>query len=207
MILEEKVSELESMVQKLAYIQMNTQMSIEKLTVEMRDFKTHTQRAIDRMEKDTKEMKRDMSRQWAKTVKKLGTLVEDIVAPSIKFIAEKYFGCNNLIDFGVRRWKVKPEKPSQGREFDVIAVYESKIIVNETKSNPCDISEVDKFINLIKNEIFEYFPEYKDKKVIPVFSSLYVPEHIKRYLIKNKVYAIGMKEDTMDLLTPELLNE
>ncbi len=233
MILEEKVSELEEMLQKLAYMQMNTQMNIDKLSREMKknidslsremktnigslsqeikEFKNHTQHTVDRLEeklkKDTEEMKKEMNRQWEKMVKKLGTLVEDIVAPSITYIGEKYFNCNEPLDFGVRRWKVKPGDPSQGREFDVIAVYKDKIIVNETKSNPCDISEVNKFINLIKDEIFEYFPEYKDKEVIPVFASLYIPEHIKTYLTQNRIYAIGMKEDTMDILNSELLQE
>ena len=56
----------------------------------------------------------------------------------------------------------------------------------------------------VVEDIFDYFPEYKGKKIIPVFSSLYLSEDIVKYLSKNKVYAMAMNEDTMDILNPDL---
>jgi len=51
-------------------------------------------------------------------------------------------------------------------------------------------------------EFFSYFPEYKGMKLIPVFSSLYLSDSVVTYLSKNKIYAMAMKGDTMDILTP-----
>jgi hypothetical protein len=42
--------------------------------------------------------------------------------------------------------------------------------------------------------------------VIPVFSSLYIPEDSVRFLTKNRIFALAMKDDNMDLLNPDLLN-
>jgi len=213
MIVEERVDRLENLMahSQLLFQGFVVEMREFKKEVrkEMKDFKSHTEATIDRLserlEKDRKDLNHKMNVQWEKMVKKLGTVVEDIVAPNIRGIAEKYFGCKESLDFGVRRWKVKPANPSQGREFDVVAVYADKVIVNETKSNPCDMDEIKKFVNLVRNEFFEYFPEYDGKEVVPIFASLYIPEHIVTYLTKNKIYAMGMKEDTMDLLNYESL--
>ena len=175
---------------------------------EMKDFKTHTQSSLDRLtqqlEKDTKEMKEEINNQWEKLIKKQGTLVEDMVIPNIEFIGKKYFNCLQLLDIAVRRKKVKPSNPAQEREFDVIAVYPDKVIVNETKSNPKPELAVE-FIDFIKSgEFFEYFPEYAGKELIPVFASFHIPENVLKKLSKNKIYAMGIKEDTMDILNPNI---
>jgi hypothetical protein len=75
------------------------------------------------------------------------------------------------------------------------------VIINETKSTP-RIDYINDFIDVLK-EITDYFPEYRDKQIIPIFSSLYLPEDIVDYLTRNKIYAMGMNDDTMDLLNFE----
>ncbi|MBI3593100.1 MAG: hypothetical protein HY099_06445, partial [Nitrospirae bacterium] len=53
------------------------------------------------------------------------------------------------------------------------------------------------------NEFYDYFPEYKGKKLIPIFASLYLQDDVVKYLTKNGIYAMAIKEDTMDLLNYE----
>ncbi len=75
---------------------------------------------------------------------------------------------------------------------------------NETKASPKQ-DYIDKFITFIKdNTIYEYFPEFKGKKIIPLFASLNIPEHTLKYLTENNIYAMAMKDDIMDILNPEL---
>ncbi len=40
---------------------------------------------------------------------------------------------------------------------------------------------------------------------MPVFASLYMGDDIVSYLTKNKIYAMAIKEDTMDILNFEVL--
>jgi len=132
-------------------------------------------------------------------------LVEDIVAPNIAGIAERYFGCEKLEDFMIRRRKRSVKDENKVREFDVIALWDDKVIINETKSTP-RMDYINEFIDVLK-EITDYFPEYKDKEIIPIFSSLYLSDEVVAYLTKKKIYAMAMKDDTMDLLNFEKIKK
>ena len=128
--------------------------------------------------------------------------MEDMVAPNIDCIAKKYFNLEKG-KVSVRTKAYHSEDNSKRREFDVVAVYKDKVILNETKSNPK--SEYAKeFAEFIKSkEFFKYFPEYKEKELIPIFASVYVSEDIVKYLSKQKIYVMGLGEDTMVLLNPK----
>jgi len=222
---EERVDRLESltaqtqlMLQSLSFEVSRTQINLNSLSREMKDFKSEMKDFKDEM-KDFKDEMKDfkthtqlsfdrMNKKWEKLVKKQGTLVEDMVDPNIKYIAEKYFNCKKFEcnSFAIRVEKQHSKITGKTKEFDVIAVYPDKIVVNETKSNPRPELAVE-FIDFIKNgDFFEYFPEYADKELIPVFASFHIPENVLKKLSKNKIYAMGIKEDTMDILNPDFLN-
>jgi len=193
----QRVDRLEQVMIELAEQSKITQREVARLSTEMLEFKEEMRAFKEEM----REFKREMNKRWGELANKMGTLVEDIVAPNISGIAREYFGCKDLDFFGVRIRKKNTKDASKVREFDVIAVCDDKVIINETKSNP-KIEYINEFINVLK-EIYDYFPEYRGKKVIPIFSSLYIPEDLVTYLTKNRIYAMAMKDDTMDLLNFE----
>ncbi len=100
--------------------------------------------------------------------------------------------------FGIRIRKLIGDDLSHQREFDVVAVSEKKFYINETKSRP-RTEDVRDFVSVLE-ELPDYFPECRGRKVIPVFSSLYIPEEIVIHLSRNGICAMAMREDTMDLL-------
>ena len=205
--LEEKVDWLESLfgqfMSQTNYAIRRMERGIENLQEEMRgfkeemrDFKNEMNGFRDRMESEVKRS----NKQLGDIANKMGTIVEDIVAPAIPKIAKELFGCEVIEDFGVRRYKTKVNDRSSRREFDVIAVCQDKVILNETKSTPRS-SYIEDFIEFLNNkEFFDYFPEYKDKEVIPIFSSLYLPEDVVTRLSKNGIYAMGMSDSVMEIL-------
>ncbi len=163
---------------------------------EMKDFKNEMNGFKDRMESEVKRI----NKQWGDIANKMGTIVEDIVAPAIPRIAKEFFGCEVIEDFMVRRYKTKINDRSSRREFDVIAVCQDKVILNETKSTPRS-SYIEDFIEFLNNkEFFDYFPEYKEKEIIPIFSSLYLPADVVTRLSKNGIYAMGMSDEVMEIL-------
>ncbi len=117
----------------------------------------------------------------------------------MKNIAKKYFGCVD-VDMEAVRFKKRSIKTKQHREFDYILICNDILLINETKSNPR--SEYAKeFVDFIKSgEIWDYFEEYKDKKLIPIFSTLHLPNNVLSYLTSNNIYAVAMKGDEMDVL-------
>ncbi len=199
----EKLSYLEETMAQLAYSQLKTEMSLQTLSREMREFKNDMLMFKDEMGeyKDwSKKQLVTMNRQWGDLANKMGTLVEDVVAPNIPRIAQTYFGCDDLDYFAVRVRKKSRKGDRQKREFDVIAACDGVFILNETKSSP-ETRDVDKLAAFIEsNELFDYFPEYEGCKVYPVFSSLYMDNSLIAYLTRKKIYALTLKDDTMDIV-------
>ena len=87
-------------------------------------------------------------------------------------------------------------------EFDVILVCQDYLFINQTKSKP-EPKDVKEFIEKQLEKIFEYFPEYEGKTVIPTFASLSLPENVTKLLTRKKIYAMTAKGDTMDLVNYE----
>jgi gas vesicle protein len=243
--LAERVSFLEDLMQRVAYTQMQANMSIDQLSKEMREFKDEMHDFKDEMRdfknemlefkdemRDFKDEMREfkdemldfkdemrefkdemseykdwskeqitrMNRQWGDLANKLGTVVEDIVAPNIPGIAKRYFGCDELDYIAIRVKKRSIADRSRRREFDAIAACEGIFIVNETKSSP-ETRDIDQFAEFIgSKELFDYFPEYRECRICPVFSSLYMDEAFVAYLSRKGIYALAMKNDTMDIL-------
>lgn len=173
---------------------MNTDVALRRLEASLEEFKN-----------EINEDRKRMSRMWGELANKMGTLVEDIVAPNIPGIAKRYFEAEELDIFAVRVRKRNVKDRSKVREFDVIAIWDDKVIINETKSTP-RMDYINDFIDVLK-EITDYFPENEGKKIIPIFSSLYLSKEIVEYLTKKKVYAMAMKDDTMDLLNFEKIKK
>ncbi|MBF0592335.1 MAG: hypothetical protein HQL02_09630 [Nitrospirae bacterium] len=95
---------------------------------------------------------------------------------------------------------------SKLRDFDCIAICEDCIIVSDTKTTP-SADKVDRFIEVLK-EIFDYFPEAEGKRLIPIFSSLYLSKDLVTYLTRQNIYALAMGSSTMELLNrQELINK
>lgn len=189
---------LEEYIKNVGNAQMQTEREMRGFKDEMRDFKDEMREFKDEMRED----RRNMNKKWGEIVNKMGTLVEDIVAPNIPRIAREYFKCEDMEFFGLRVTKRNSKDKSKSREFDIIAVCGDTVIINETKSSP-RVDYINEFQEILK-EVCEYFPEYKGKKIVPIFSSLYIPENVVTYLTKVKIYAMAMKDDVMDLLNPHI---
>jgi hypothetical protein len=161
-----------------------------------------------RAEKDRQRAEEDRkawNKKWGDLANKLGTVVEDIVAPNLPRIAREDFGCDEPDDFIIRRWVRNKRDRSRRREFDLIAVCGDKVILNETKSNPA-IEYIDAFVEVLP-ELVDYCPEYRGKTLVPVFSSLYLGEDVVNYLTKRGIYAMAMGDETMDLVNVERMAE
>ncbi len=152
---------------------------------------------MDGSDKRFKEEHKYWNKRWGDLARTLGRIAEDIVAPNIPRLAKHHFGCVKLDDFMVRR-KHWHSTISKQREFDVIAVCDNKVIINETKST-AKIDYINDFVDMLA-EFTGYFPEYEGKTIIPIFASLHHRSEIVKYLSKKNIYAMAMGTETMELL-------
>jgi Sec-independent protein translocase protein TatA len=151
-----------------------------------------------KLEQEREKERREMNKKWGELANKMGTLVEDIIAPNIQRLACELFDVGDLVDFSEFRSITHPTDKSRFKDFDALFIGSRGIILNETASTVRQ-SYIDEFIAFIPT-VFEYLPEHKGKRVIPVFSSLYIPEQFVRYLTANKIYAMAMGDETMEIL-------
>ncbi|MCD6505042.1 hypothetical protein J7M22_00325 [Candidatus Poribacteria bacterium] len=180
--LQERVDRLEIALERLSGEVEETSRSVRQLSLEMRLFKE------------------EMNKRWGDLANRLGTLVEDIVAPALPQVIKRRLGLE-LDDIMIRR---KRRKGELREEFDVIGIAGDVIFVAEVKSQ-FKADHVDRFSEKLRR-FRELFPEYEDKRLIGVIASLYLDEGVIRYATAKGYYAMGMKGDYMDFLNAEELS-
>ena len=214
--LDHRVGYLEDVMAQLAHEHVKTEIELRNLSKEMYDFKNEMKDFKDEM-KDFKDEMRDfkdemkqsnqeMNKRWGDLANKMGTIVEDIVAPNLPRVGREDFGLGDEPDdFMIHRHKRKVHDFSKRREFDALAIYSDAVIVNETKSSP-NVEKVDGFKKML-SELLEYYPEFEGKKIIPIFSSLSLSKEIINYLSRQKIYGLAMNEDTMVIVNKDEIED
>ncbi len=168
-----------------------------ELKSEMKEFK-------DELKQDSKKFRSDMNQQWGNLANKMGTLVEDIIAPAVRPAILKYF--KEEITYFALNVNKKSKKLNLRGEFDVIAISEENVYLVEVKSRP-RISYLNDFVENIET-FKKLFPEYHDKAVIPIFASLHFDEPITKLATTKKIYLLAYHEwDYMDIINYQFINE
>ena len=155
--------------------------------------------AIEELKAEGARDRKEMNRRWGKLANKMGTVVQDIVAPSLRRIARDELGCGDERIFSVTMSRVRSDDPHRRQEFDALYVGTRAVLLNETKSTA--LSEYAKdFVEFLKGGEFAlYFPEYRELPLVAVFSSLRLPDDVITYLTRNGIYAVSMGEETMQV--------
>ena len=197
---EERVDNLETI---LARFMANTDESISRTNQSV----ARTEESIARLERivevqaqEAARERREMNKRWGELANKMGTVVEDIVAPSIRRLAREVFACGDLVRFTTRQTVTRSDDRSRTREFDALYVGTRAVLLNETKSSPRS-EDARAFVEFLRNREFAlYFPEYGRLPIVPAFSSLSIPEDMVTYLTRRGIYAVAMGDEAMQVL-------
>lgn len=185
--LKQEDDELREYMKELSYQAMRTDMAINRLSEEMRDFKDETRRDRQRMNK-----------QWGDLANRLGTLVEDIVAPSLPRVAADHFGCDAPELFVVR---VVRRMGGETREYDAVIVCPDLVLINETKPR-LQATHIDELLDKLA-ELPRFYPDYRDKRMAGMLASLYPDPSIVNRATRKGVLVMGMGDEAMQLLNPD----
>ena len=141
---------------------------------------------------------RQMNIKWGEIAKKLGTITEDLVAPSIPRIVKEAFGLE-VVDLMIRRKK----KLADGRtkEYDAVAVAGEYVFVDSTRST-LDCDSVTEFVEDIQ-KFREFFPEYAKNKIVGILASLHVNEGILAYAGKMGFVVLSVGDEIMEVKNPK----
>ena len=146
---------------------------------------------------EMRQSKRDLDKKWGDLANKMGTIIEDLVAPNLRRLAREHFRLEPVEDFMIRRSRRQPNRPEVGSEFDALVVGHEAVILGEAKSSP-SLEYADAFADKVR-VFFDFFPEYRGKRLIAVFGSWAIPDPVVERLTGLGIYALRMGEDTMEL--------
>jgi hypothetical protein len=193
--LHERVSRLETLLGEFI---VHTDMALTRLENEMQDFKDEMKEFKDRVDKSISESERDrkeMNKQWGALANKMGTLVEDIISPASRPVIKKYFDCGSLD----KSTRISRQRNENYFEVDVVLADIDRVFMIEVRSTP-RVEYVQEILDKA-SEFKNFFSEYSDRKVIPIFASLTFDNNVTNYATKKGLYLMAYREwEYMDII-------
>ena len=203
--MESRVSSLEALMAELTS-------NVNRLSIEMREFKDEMREFKDEMREFKDEMSeykewsrnqiKTMNRQWGDLANRMGTLAEDLVAPSVPRILRDYVGCpESGVEFVTVRFRGK-KMTGEMQEFDVLAGCGNTLLINETKTT-LRPKDVDGFVAMLA-QAREFIPEYAGRRIVGVLASFYIDPTLTRYGERQGLIMLGATDGIMEVLnSPE----
>jgi len=154
------------------------------------------QKSREEFDRKMEEQRKELNKKWGDMARKMGTIVEDIIAPGIEDAIKKKFK-EDVIKMMLRVVIKDRETRKRIAEFDIIAETEKRVYVVEVKSK----AEAE-WIRETKKKVERYKKIYKEeeREVIGVFGSLYIDERIIKYASRKGIYVLGMKGGYLQFL-------
>jgi len=155
---------------------------------EMRDFKDEGRRQL-----------REMNKKWGELSNKLGTLVEDPVAPSLSRVIEERLN-ERAYDLMVRLKRRFPD--GRMKEFDALVVTPDCVCLNSTKAT-LRVTDVDGFVADIA-EFQTFFPEHEALPLVGILlvgilASLSVEKSVLAYAEKQGFLVLAVDDELMEV--------
>ena len=208
----QRLSVIEHELREIAWAQRRNEILVADLTETVNTFAGRTDRFQqemtvfkDEMTEFKQEMRadrREMNRKWGDLANKMGTVVEDIIAPGLPGVLRDRFGLDPeemLVRLRLRGKQIPGSKErSAVKEFDIVAVAPPYVFLNETKSNP-RMEYVREFIDSL-SEFFQWLPRYNHLRLVPIFSSLYLPPEVVAHLSSAGCYAMMLDDDHLEIV-------
>ena len=168
---------------KLYNSQMRTEAEMRAFKEEMRVFK-----------EETVKDRRGMNRKWGDLSNKLGTMVEDLVAPSIGRIVRETLD-QDVVDLSIRRKRKLAD--GRTREFDAIAVTPQLVCLNSTKAT-LRSADADAFVDEI-DKFRAFFPELRALPVVGMLATLAVDESVLNYAERLGFLVLAIGDEVMEV--------
>lgn len=160
---------------------------------EMREFKDEMREFKDEM----RSFKKESHKSWGDLANRLGTIIEDILAPNLRRLAIEHFNFASIEAFVVRIERKHPTQPGRSSEFDTIVIGPDAVILGEAKTVVREDSG-DAFAAKAR-EFFDYFPELRGRRLILVLGSWSIPDPVLKQLTRLGIYGLRAGDETMEL--------
>ena len=199
--LDERFDSLEALLGEFI---VHTRVSLNTLSREMISFKDEMRKEMKDFKNENDRMHKNMNQEWGNLARKMGTIVEDIIAPAVRPVVSKYFK-EDVVYMAVNVRKHIKSLGLKG-EFDVVAVGEHRVFLIEVKSTPRE-PYLDDFLENAK-KFRKMFPEYADMPLTLILGAIRFEEDFIPLATKRNIYLLAYREwDYMDILNFEEVSE
>ena len=197
---DESIARLERMIERREQEAARDREAAVRDREEMKRDREERKRDREERKREAARERKEMNQRMGELSNRMGTIVEDIVAPSIRRLAGEVFECGDLQSFSTRTVRTHGDDPSREREFDALYVGTRAVLLNETKATARP-EYARAFVEFLESGQFaRYVPEYRDLPIVPVFSSLSIPDDVVTYLTRRGIYAVAMGDEAMQVL-------
>jgi hypothetical protein len=142
-----------------------------------------------------RQQNREMNRRWGELANKLGTLVEDLVAPSLPRIVREVLG-QEVIDLSVRRKRRLPD--GRTREYDALAITPETVCLASVKST-LRSADIDHLPNDELPAFRTFFPEYQALPLVGLVASLAVDDGVLRHAERQGLIVLAIGDQLMEV--------
>ena len=161
-------------------------------------YKEENNLALERYKEESLKEHKDLNKRLGEISNKQGTIIEDLIYPAARPLISKYYSIP-IDDIETYSKVYKKSKNGEREEFDIIALIPLYVFLIEVKSTMRD-SYISDYRNKIKR-FPSFFPEFSDRKLIPVMASISMDSRFISLLTKNDMLAMAYREwDYMDFL-------
>lgn len=150
-------------------------------------------RETDKEIKETSRVVKETSRKVDALTGKWGRFVEGLIAPAVKDLFKAW---DITLDRVFQR--VKVHKNGKSMEIDIMAINQEYAVLIEAKST-LGLEDIREHLKTLK-EFKEYFPEYKDKKVLGCVAGIVIDEGADKYAYREGLFVIGQSGETVSIL-------
>jgi hypothetical protein len=155
-------------------------------------------RTMETAKKEQEAARREHNQKWGEIANRLGSMAEDLVAPSVERIVQEVFGVNPIdTDLFVNVRARSVHDRARTREFDAIVLWPGHVLLNETKSKlrQKDIDDTLAEVEIVR----EFFPQYADRKLYLSVAALSADDSIVRYAEDRGVLVLAVGDQLMDV--------
>ena len=142
--------------------------------------------------------RKEFNRQLAGISDRLGSLIEDMVAPNAPRIARTLFNGDEVLTSSIRVKRRHPSDPGLNIELDLLVVGHRHLLVGEAKSK-VTVEKAVAFLDKMRS-IPEYFPEFSGFTVLPLIASVGIESSLVAHLSRLHIYALAFGDETMEIL-------
>ena len=198
-VLEERMTTLEKMMIQLTRNVQRTTQNLERLSEERKAEQKEWNRKWEQFREERKAEQKEWNKKWGQLSNKWGTMVEDLVAPSLPRLLPKVAPCppDDEPIVNIRAYRRHPSQKGKRFEMDGVVDCGEYALFCECKST-LGSADITKLVSKLA-QARDYFPEYTHHHLLGAVAALHIEPSLVQYASDKGILALAVGQELMDV--------